>query len=184
VDANLRRCKRTQAVSQQPSRKRFGNLAASDLAAARAAAVASAAAYCHRRASPAGCGAAEASAAGDSADGAIVAVVADTNREHMCEPIEDIVQRCNSTLLIGQAGVGKSTTLREMCRLLSDMHRKIVVVVDTTSELGGFGVIPHRALGTQDVTRLEVKERSELFQAMLDALQNHSAQVVVMLGAC
>ena len=98
----------------------------------------------------------------------------------VCKPIEDTIKRCQSTLLLGKPGVGKSTTLREMTRLLSDSHRKIVVVVDTTSELGGFSTPHHRSLGTLDVTRLEVTKRSELFQVMLDALQNHSAEVVVI----
>ena len=98
----------------------------------------------------------------------------------VCQPIEDMIERCQSTLLLGKPGVGKSTTLREMTRLLSDTYRKIVVVVDTTNELGGFGTPHHRSLGTLDVTRLEVRERSDLWGAMLDALQNHSAQVVVI----
>ena len=33
-----------------------------------------------------------------------------------CFHIEDMLERCTSTLLIGQAGVGKSTILREMSR--------------------------------------------------------------------
>ena len=90
---------------------------------------------------------------------------------------KEMLQACTSTLLLGQGGVGKSTVLREMCGLLSDAYTKCVVVVDTTSRLGGFGNIPHRALGTNDVTRLQVRKRSELFQVMLDAVQNHSAQL-------
>ena len=35
-------------------------------------------------------------------------------------------------------------------------------------------------MGTLDVTRLCVKERSDLFQVMLDAVQNHSARVIVV----
>ena len=93
---------------------------------------------------------------------------------------KEMLQACTSTLLLGQGGVGKSTVLREMCGLLSDAYTKCVVVVDTTSRLGGFGNIPHRALGTNDVTRLQVRKRSELFQVMLDAVQNHSARVVVV----
>ena len=42
-----------------------------------------------------------------------------------------------------------SELLREVCRLLSDTLRKCVVVVDTTSELGGFGLKAHPALGTE-----------------------------------
>ena len=45
-------------------------------------------------------------------------------------------------------------------------------VVDTSSELGGFGQVPHEALGSWDVTRLEVRQRSQLFEVMLDAVVN------------
>ena len=40
--------------------------------------------------------------------------------------------------------------------------------------------MPHEALGTHDMTRLAVRVRSELFQVMLDAVQNHSARVVIV----
>lgn len=57
---------------------------------------------------------------------------------------------------------------------------RCIVVVDTTSELGGFSQVPHEALGSWDVTRLEIRERSQLFEVMLDAVQNHTAQVIVI----
>ncbi|CAE8655677.1 unnamed protein product [Polarella glacialis] len=98
----------------------------------------------------------------------------------VCDRIQDSVSRCLSTLLIGQAGVGKSTVLREMARLLSDKFHKCFVVVDTTSELGGFGSVAHEALGTRDMTRLTVSARSDLFQVMLDAVQNHSARIIIV----
>ena len=76
--------------------------------------------------------------------------------------------------------MGKSTVLREISRLMSDRFNKCVVVVDTASELGGFGKCWHQALGTRDITRLQVPERSKLFQVMLNAVQNHSARVVIV----
>ena len=53
----------------------------------------------------------------------------------VCDQIEDIMERCNSTLLIGQARVGKRTILGEMVRLFSDKIHQCFVVLDTTSEL-------------------------------------------------
>ena len=35
--------------------------------------------------------------------------------------------------LIGTTGVGKTTMLREVTRILSDAYKKVVVVVDTPS---------------------------------------------------
>ena len=53
----------------------------------------------------------------------------------VCDQIEDIMERCKSTLLIGQARVGKRTVLGEMVRLFSDKIHQCFVVLDTTSEL-------------------------------------------------
>ena len=39
--------------------------------------------------------------------------------------------------LIGTTGVGKTTMLREVTRLLNDAYKTVVVVVDTTSLHGG-----------------------------------------------
>ena len=54
------------------------------------------------------------------------------------------------------------------------------IVFKHFSELGRFGAIAHRPLGTDDMTRLYVNTRAEHFQVMLDAVQNHSARVVVV----
>ena len=40
-------------------------------------------------------------------------------------------------LLLGRPGVGKTTVIREVARLLSDEMRKRVVIVDTSNEIGG-----------------------------------------------
>ena len=64
------------------------------------------------------------------------------------------MRNCTSTLLIGQGGVGKTTILREMSRLLSDTYRQCVVVVDTTSELGGYGAISQLTRDGADIVRL------------------------------
>ena len=82
-----------------------------------------------------------------------------------CDQIEDRLSERTSALVIGQAGVGKSTVLRGMSCLLSGTVRRCVAVVDATSELGGFGVIPRRALVVRDVTRLQVKVRLQLFRS-------------------
>ena len=56
---------------------------------------------------------------------------------------------------MSRSQVGKSTILREMSRLLADAFGQLVVVADTTSELGGFGSTHHPALGAR-ATRLKV----------------------------
>ena len=61
--------------------------------------------------------------------------------------LEDLVTSGHSILLVGRPGVGKTTMLREMARVLADMAHKRVVIVDTSNEIAGDGDIPHPAIG-------------------------------------
>ena len=45
----------------------------------------------------------------------------------------------NSVLFLGRPGVGKTTVVREMARVLADDLHKRVVIVDTSNEIGGDG---------------------------------------------
>jgi len=53
--------------------------------------------------------------------------------------IRDVVESGKSFLLLGRPGVGKTTKLREVARVLSDEFQKRVVIVDTSNEIGGDG---------------------------------------------
>ena len=68
--------------------------------------------------------------------------------------------------------------IREMSRVLSDTFRKCVVVVDTTSELGGFGALPHSALGVHDMTRLQVHMMAVGYALYDDPSFPHHASLV------
>ncbi|HSM38431.1 MAG TPA: hypothetical protein VK838_03795, partial [Candidatus Limnocylindrales bacterium] len=57
--------------------------------------------------------------------------------------IRDIVDGGQSVLLLGRPGVGKTTMLREVARVLADDLGKRVIVVDTSNEIAGVGDIPH-----------------------------------------
>ena len=62
--------------------------------------------------------------------------------------IEDIVRTGESILLLGKPGVGKTTMLRDVARVLADEAGKRVVIVDTSNEIAGDGDIPHPGIGT------------------------------------
>ena len=51
------------------------------------------------------------------------------------------------TLGAGRPGVGKTTAIREISRLLADECQRRVVIVDTSNEIGGDGDIPHPGIG-------------------------------------
>ncbi|MDQ5852282.1 MAG: AAA family ATPase, partial [Chloroflexota bacterium] len=57
--------------------------------------------------------------------------------------IQDLVEEGQSMLLLGRPGVGKTTLLREVARVLADNFHKRVVIVDTSNEIAGDGDIPH-----------------------------------------
>lgn len=63
------------------------------------------------------------------------------------EIIRDLIEGGGSILVIGSPGVGKTTLIREIARMLADEHRKRVVIVDTSNEIGGDGDVPHSGIG-------------------------------------
>ncbi len=80
--------------------------------------------------------------------------------------IKDIIHSDKSALLMGRPGVGKTTMLREAARVLAEKKR--VVIVDTSSEIGGDGDIPHPAVGR--ARRMQVAEPSLQHEVMIEAV--------------
>ena len=90
--------------------------------------------------------------------------------------ITDIVAEGNSILLVGRPGVGKTTMLREMARVLSETKR--VIIVDTSNEIGGDGDIPHPAVGR--ARRMQVPRPSHQHETMIEAVENHNPEVIII----
>jgi len=90
--------------------------------------------------------------------------------------ITDIVESGNSILLLGRPGVGKTTMLREVARVLADKKR--VVIVDTSNEIGGDGDIPHPSIGK--ARRMQVKTPTMQHAVMIEAVENHMPEVIVI----
>ncbi len=89
----------------------------------------------------------------------------------------DVVRSGKSICLLGPPGVGKTTMLRECARVLSE-DRKRVVIVDTSNEIGGDGDIPHAGIG--HARRMQVADASLQHDVMVEAVENHMPQVVVI----
>lgn len=70
-----------------------------------------------------------------------------------------------STLFLGRPGVGKTTGIREIARVLSDVMRKRVVIVDTSNEIGGDGDVPHPAIG--GARRMQVPDAARQHHVMV-----------------
>jgi hypothetical protein len=92
--------------------------------------------------------------------------------------IQDIAESGQSILLLGRPGVGKTTMLREVARVLADDFKKRVVIVDTSNEIGGDGDIPHPAVGR--ARRMQVASPARQHAVMIEAVENHMPQVIVI----
>ncbi len=92
--------------------------------------------------------------------------------------IEDLVESDKSVLLMGRPGVGKTTMLREIARVLADDAHKRVVIVDTSNEIAGDGDIPHPGIG--HARRMQVSSPALQHAVMIEAVENHMPQVVVI----
>lgn len=92
--------------------------------------------------------------------------------------IRDLVETGQSILLLGRPGVGKTTALREIARVLADDLGKRVVIIDTSNEIAGDGDIPHPAIGR--ARRMQVARPELQHQVMIEAVENHMPEVIVI----
>ena len=92
--------------------------------------------------------------------------------------IQDLVESDKSVLLLGRPGVGKTTMLREVARVLADDSKKRVIVVDTSNEIGGDGDIPHPAIGHS--RRMQVPTPTLQHAVMIEAVENHMPEVIII----
>jgi hypothetical protein len=89
-----------------------------------------------------------------------------------------VVETGKSILILGRPGVGKTTKLREVARVLSEEFGKRVIIVDTSNEIAGDGDIPHPAIGR--ARRMQVPEPALQHAVMIEAVENHMPEVVVI----
>lgn len=92
--------------------------------------------------------------------------------------IKDICTQGKSILFLGRPGVGKTTKLREISRLVADELGKRVVIVDTSNEIAGDGDTPHPAIGA--ARRMQVPQPEFQKDIMIEAVENHTPEVIVV----
>lgn len=92
--------------------------------------------------------------------------------------IKDFCMMNKSILFLGRPGVGKTTKLREISRLVADEIGKRVVVVDTSNEIAGDGDTPHPAIG--HARRMQVTQPQYQKDIMIEAVENHTPEVIVV----
>ncbi|MGE4543210.1 MAG: R3H domain-containing nucleic acid-binding protein [Pedobacter sp.] len=94
------------------------------------------------------------------------------------ELMRDLIETGQSLLILGRPGVGKTTKLREMARVLADDLHKRVIIVDTSNEIAGDGDIPHPGIG--NARRMQVSQVERQHAVMIEAVENHMPEVIIV----
>lgn len=92
--------------------------------------------------------------------------------------IRDLLESEKSILILGKPGVGKTTIIREIARVLADEMEKRVVIIDTSNEIAGDSDIPHSGIGR--ARRMQVAKTELQHQVMIEAVENHMPQVIII----
>ncbi|KAH6788719.1 P-loop containing nucleoside triphosphate hydrolases superfamily protein [Perilla frutescens var. frutescens] len=92
--------------------------------------------------------------------------------------LRDLVKDGASLLLIGPPGVGKTTIIRDIARMLANEYKMRVMIVDTSNEIGGDGDIPHSGIG--NARRMQVPHTDVQHKVLIEAVENHMPQVIVI----
>ena len=92
--------------------------------------------------------------------------------------IRDLLESGKSILILGKPGVGKTTMVREIARVLANEMEKRVVIIDTSNEIGGDSDITHSGIGR--ARRMQVPKTELQHQVMIEAVENHMPQVIII----
>ena len=92
--------------------------------------------------------------------------------------VRDLLESEKSILILGKPGVGKTTIIREIARVLADEMEKRVIIIDTSNEIAGDSDIPHSGIGR--ARRMQVAKAEFQHQVMIEAVENHMPQVIII----
>ena len=92
--------------------------------------------------------------------------------------VRDLLEQKKSVLLLGRPGVGKTTAIREIARVLSDGMKKRVIIIDTSNQIAGDGDLPHPSIGK--ARRIQVSNHQNQHEVMIEAVENHMPEIIII----
>lgn len=92
--------------------------------------------------------------------------------------VRDLLESEKSILILGKPGVGKTTIIREIARVLADEMEKRVIIIDTSNEIAGDSDIPHSGIGR--ARRMQVAKTEFQHHVMIEAVENHMPEVIII----
>ena len=92
--------------------------------------------------------------------------------------VRDLLEFEQSILILGKPGIGKTTIIREIARVLSEEMEKRVIIIDTSNEIAGDSNVPHSGIGR--ARRMQVAKPELQHQIMIEAVENHMPQVIII----
>nr|YP_009674942.1 conserved hypothetical plastid protein Ycf45 [Rhizochromulina marina]QDH81793.1 conserved hypothetical plastid protein Ycf45 [Rhizochromulina marina] len=92
--------------------------------------------------------------------------------------IRDLLESGKSFLILGCPGVGKTTMVREIARVLANEMEKRVVIIDTSNEIAGDSDVPHFGIGR--ARRMQVSRTDLQHKVMIEAVENHMPEVIII----
>jgi len=92
--------------------------------------------------------------------------------------IRDLLESGKSLLILGKPGVGKTTMVREIARVLANEMEKRVVIIDTSNEIAGDSDVPHVGIGR--ARRMQVSRTDLQHKVMIEAVENHMPEVIII----
>nr|YP_009495856.1 hypothetical protein ycf45 [Plagiogramma staurophorum]YP_009495923.1 hypothetical protein ycf45 [Plagiogramma staurophorum]AWT38295.1 hypothetical protein ycf45 [Plagiogramma staurophorum]AWT38362.1 hypothetical protein ycf45 [Plagiogramma staurophorum] len=92
--------------------------------------------------------------------------------------VRDLLESEQSILILGKPGVGKTTIIREIARVLADEMEKRVIIIDTSNEIAGESDISHLGIGR--ARRMQVAKTELQHKIMIEAVENHMPEVIII----